>query len=94
MKVVSSGIGDINESDVAFAATSGALLLGFNVSLTTKVKQLATHEKVQIRLYKVIYELLDDMRSGLSQMLKPEVIETVIGELKVLVSFEGPPSPP
>ncbi len=87
MKVVSSGIGDINESDVAFAATSGALLLGFNVSLTTKVKQLATHEKVQIRLYKVIYELLDDMRSGLSQMLKPEVIETVIGELKVLGVF-------
>ncbi len=87
IKVVSSGIGDINESDVAFAATSGAALLGFNVSLTSKVKQLATHEKVEIQLYKVIYELLDDMRAGLSKLLKPEIIETVIGELKVLGVF-------
>lgn len=88
VKVVSSGIGDISESDVNFAATAGALLLGFNTTMSSAVKQLANREHVQIRLYKVIYELLDDLRTALSQMLKPEIIETEIGTLKVLGVFK------
>jgi translation initiation factor IF-2 len=88
VRVVSSGIGAINESDITFAATSGAMVLGFNVSLGSAVKQLANREKVQIRLYKVIYELLDDLRSGLELMLKPEIVETEIGTLKVLGVFK------
>jgi translation initiation factor IF-2 len=88
VKVVSSGVGDISESDVNFAATAGAIVLGFHVSLGSAVKQLATREHVQIRLYKVIYELLDDMRTALEGMLSPEVVETTVGELKVLGVFK------
>lgn len=88
IKVVSNGIGDISESDVNFAQTAGALLVGFNVSMGSAVKQLATREHVQIRLYKVIYELLDDMRQALSQMLAPEVVEVPVGKLKVLGVFK------
>ncbi|HUC86946.1 MAG TPA: translation initiation factor IF-2, partial [Candidatus Saccharimonadales bacterium] len=88
LKVVSSGLGDVNESDINFASTAGAIVLGFNVSLSSAVKQLAGREHVQIRLYKVIYELLDDMRTALEGMLKPEVVETVVGELKILGVFK------
>lgn len=88
VKVVSSGIGDISETDVNFAQTAGALLVGFNVTISSAVKQLATREHVQIRLYRVIYELLDDMRQALSQMLSPEVIEVPVGKLKVLGVFK------
>jgi translation initiation factor IF-2 len=88
VKVVSSGIGDVGESDVNFAKTAGALLIGFNVSLNSAVKQLANREHVQIRLYKVIYELLDDMRLALSKMLKPEVVEVPVGKLKILGVFK------
>ncbi len=88
VRVVSSGIGDISETDVNFAKTAGALLIGFNVSLSSAVKQLSNRERVQIRLYKVIYELLDDMRQALSQMLAPEIIEVPVGELKILGVFK------
>jgi len=88
VRVVSSGLGDVNETDVNFAATAGAIVLGFNVSLGSAVKQLANREKVQIRLYKVIYELLDDIRHGLEGLLKPEVVETAVGELKILGVFK------
>ena len=88
VKIVSQGIGDISESDVNFAQTAGALILGFNVSIGSAVKQLANREKVQLRFYKVIYELLDDVRSALTQMLEPEVVELEVGELKVLGVFK------
>jgi translation initiation factor IF-2 len=88
LKVVSSGLGDVSESDINFAATAGAIVLGFNISLSSAVKQLAGREHVQIRLYKVIYELLDDMRTALEGMLKPEIVETVVGELKILGVFK------
>lgn len=88
VKVVSSGLGDISESDITFASTAGALLLGFNVSMGSAVKQLAGRAKVQIRLYKVIYELLDDLRAGLESMLKPEIVETEVGALKILGVFK------
>ena len=88
VKVVSSGVGDVSESDVSSAAATGALVLGFNVSTSSAVKQLANREKVQIQLYRVIYELLDDLRAILSQMLKPETIETEQATLDVLGVFK------
>lgn len=88
VKVVSSGVGDISENDVNFAKTAGAMLVGFNTSINSTVKQLATREGVQIRLYKVIYELLDDLRDALGQMLKPEIVETEMGILKILGVFK------
>ncbi len=88
VKVVSSGVGDISESDVAAAKGAGALMIGFNVGISSVVKQLANREQVKVQVYKVIYELLDDLRGVLSQMLKPEVIETVVATLEVLGVFK------
>lgn len=88
VKVVSSAVGDISESDVAFAKTANAVLIGFSVSLGSSLKALANRDHVQVRLYKVIYELTDDLRNALSQMLAPEVIETVTGELEIKGVFK------
>jgi len=88
VKIVSSGVGDISESDVAFAKTANAVLIGFNVSLSSGLKALANRERVQVRLYKVIYELTDDLREALGQMLAPEVTETVVGTLEIKGVFK------
>jgi translation initiation factor IF-2 len=88
VKVVQSGLGDIRESDVSLAKTTGALILGFNTQISSAVKQLATREQVKVQLYKVIYELLDDLRDVLSQMMRPETVETVVAELEVLGVFK------
>jgi translation initiation factor IF-2 len=88
VKIVSSAVGDISESDIAFAKTAGALLIGFNVALHSSLKALANREGVHVRLYRVIYELTDDLRDALSQMLAPEVIETVVGELEIKGVFK------
>jgi len=89
VKVVSSAVGDISESDIAFAKTAGAVLIGFNVMLNSGLKALANRERVQVRLYKVIYELTDDLREALGQMLAPEVIDTVVGELEIKGVFKS-----
>lgn len=88
VKIVSSAVGDISESDVAFAKTAGAVLIGFSVNLSSGLKALANREHVQVRLYKVIYELTDDLRDALGQMLAPEVIETITGELEIKGVFK------
>jgi translation initiation factor IF-2 len=88
IKVVSSSVGDISESDINFAKTADAMLIGFNVGLSGGVKQQANRDGVQVRMYKVIYELLDDLRDALSAMLAPEVIETVVGDLEILGVFK------
>jgi len=88
VKVVHAAVGDINESDVNFAKTSGGLLIGFNVSLSSTLKALANRERVQVRLYKVIYELTDDLREALSQMMVPETVETVVGDLEIKGVFK------
>jgi translation initiation factor IF-2 len=88
VRVVSSGVGVINESDVHTAATAGAVLYGFNTSLPNHVKQLASRDKVSIRLYTVIYELLDDVRKELELRLAPEIVEESLGELSVKAIFK------
>jgi translation initiation factor IF-2 len=88
VKIVSSAVGDIAESDIAFAKTAGALLIGFNVGMSSSLKSLANREGVPVRLYKVIYELTDDLRDALEGMLAPEIIETVVGELEIKGVFK------
>ncbi len=83
MRIVSSGVGNISENDVRRAANDGTVIYGFNVELPPAVKRLAMRDKVQIRLYKVIYELLDDARMSMEGLLAPEVVETEIGSLIV-----------
>ena len=87
-KIVSSGVGDITESDISFAATAHALVLGFNVTMSSTVRQLANRDNVHVQSYKVIYELLGDVREALSGMLSPEIVETSTGELEVLGVFK------
>lgn len=88
VRVVSSGAGTITENDIHAAATSGAIIYGFNVTAPTNVKRLAARDKVSVRLYNVIYELIDDVREGLSKLLAPEVIETDLGRLVVRGIFK------
>ncbi len=81
VRVVGSGVGNISESDVTMAATSGAAIYGFSVDLPTQVKQLAIAENVDIKIFDVIYELIDDVKARLEDMLEPEIIETEVGKL-------------
>lgn len=83
LRIIGSGVGNINETDVRLASSSGAVIYGFNIELPPAVKRLAMRDKVQVRIYKVIYELLDDARSSMEQMLAPEVVETEIGSLTI-----------
>jgi translation initiation factor IF-2 len=88
IKVVSSAVGDVSESDINFAKTANALLLGFGVSMATPLRVLANRDGVQVKMYRVIYELIDDLREALSQLLEPEVIETTAAELEILGVFK------
>lgn len=88
VRVVNSGVGDISESDINAAAAGNALILGFHVSISGPVNQLAKREGVDFKLYKIIYELLDDVREWLSSLLEPELVETEHARLKVLGVFK------
>lgn len=83
LRIISSGVGNITESDVRLAESSGAIIYGFSVELPPAVKRIAMRDKIQVRIYRVIYELLDDARSSMEQMLAPEVVETEVGALTV-----------
>lgn len=83
LRIIGGGVGNISENDVRLAANEHTIIYGFNVDLPPAVKQLAARDKVQVRLYKVIYELLDDARSSMEALLAPEVVETQIGTLTV-----------
>lgn len=83
LRVVSSGVGNISENDIRRAVDDGTVIYGFNVELPPAVKRLAMRDKVQVRLYKVIYELLDDAKTSMETLLAPEVVETEVGKLTV-----------
>lgn len=83
VRVISSGVGNISENDIRSALSSGAIVYGFNVQLPPAVKRLAVRDKVPVRMFKVIYELLDDVKLAMEELLSPEVIETEIGKLTI-----------
>ena len=83
LRVVGSGVGNISENDIHLAADSQTIIYGFNVDLPPAVKRLAMRDKIQVRLYKVIYELLDDARTSMENMLAPDVVETEVGKLTI-----------
>ncbi len=88
VRVVSSGVGSINDNDVHLAHTSDAIIYGFNIGLPTNIKQIASRDRVSVRLYRIIYELIDDAKSELSELLAPEVRETEVGRLVVRGIFK------
>jgi translation initiation factor IF-2 len=83
IRVIGSGVGNISENDIRLAADDRTVIYGFNVDLPPAVKRLASRDKVEVRIYKVIYELLDDARRSMEQLLAPEVVETEVGALTV-----------
>jgi translation initiation factor IF-2 len=83
VRVVGSGLGPVNENDLHLAHTSHAIIYGFNVSLPVSSRQQASRDKISVRLYKVIYELLDDAKIEMSKLLKPKIVETDLGRLVI-----------
>lgn len=83
LRVIGSGVGNISENDIRLAGDGQTIIYGFNVELPPAVKRLAQRDKVEVRLYKVIYELLDDARKTMEKMLAPDVVETEIGSLEI-----------
>ena len=89
IKCIHSGVGAINESDVSLAAASDAIIIGFNVRPEPLAKQLADTEKVDVRLYKVIYNAIDDIESAMKGMLDPIFEEKVIGHVDIRQTFKA-----
>jgi len=87
VNIISKGLGNINESDIKHAGASDAFVLGFHVKPTQDAASLAREKKVEIKLYDIIYKLLEDVKSRLEELLSPEVIRTDLGRLKVLAVF-------
>ena len=87
VRVLHSGVGAINESDVTLAQASGAMLVGFNVRANTQARQLAASEGADIRYYAIIYDLVDDLKSMLSGMLAPQIRETFLGNAAIKEVF-------
>ena len=85
--VIHQGVGAISESDVLLAAASNAIVLGFHVRPDARARELAVHEHVDIRMYRVIYEAVDDVKAALSGLLPPEVRETILGAAEVREIF-------
>ena len=80
-RIISSGVGNISENDIRMAQSAHAVVYGFNVQLPPAVKRLAQRDKVPVRLYKIIYELIDDAKTTLEDLLAPDVVEKEIGKL-------------
>ena len=88
IKVIHSGVGGINENDVLLASASKGLIIGFNVRVDSKAKQLAAAEGVNIEIFSIIYELIDAIKAAMSGMLAPIIKEEFIGKLEVRELFK------
>ena len=89
VRVIHAGVGAINESDVTLASASSAIIIGFNIRLDNMAKETAEREKVDVRLYRVIYDAIEDVEAAMKGMLDPEYEEQVIGHLEVRQTFKA-----
>lgn len=83
LRVVGSGIGNITDNDIRLASDENTVVYGFNVDLPPTVKRVASRDKVPVRLYSVIYELLDDAKNAMEELIAPDVVETEVGTLAI-----------
>lgn len=90
IQVIHGGTGAISESDIMLAAASSAIIIGFNVRPTAKVKEVAEQENVDIRFYNIIYNLVDEIRSAMAGMLAPVSKEIYLGQAEVRQPFSVP----
>jgi translation initiation factor IF-2 len=88
LNVIHAGVGGIKESDVILASASNALLIGFNVRPDANARELAAKEGIDYRLYRVIYDLIDDVRAAMEGLLEPEKKEIFLGRAEVLQMFK------
>ncbi|MCR5684039.1 MAG: translation initiation factor IF-2 [Lachnospiraceae bacterium] len=89
VRVIHGGVGNINESDVTLASASNAIIIGFNVKPDNTAKDIAEHEGIDIKLYKVIYDAINDVESAMKGMLKPVYEEKIIGHAEVRQLFKA-----
>jgi translation initiation factor IF-2 len=87
LTVIHDAVGDVTESDLTLAAASGAVVISFNTKMEAPARRVAESTKVDVRQYKVIYELLDDVQKALTGMLEPEMVESLLGHAEVLQIF-------
>jgi len=87
VNIISQSLGNINEGDVLRAESENALILGFHVSIPPAVENLARDKKVEVKIYKIIYELIDEVKNRIEKLLAPEIIKINLGRLKVLAIF-------
>ena len=88
VKIVHTGVGTVNESDIMLAGTSDAVIIGFNVRPSAAVSAIAEREGIQIRTYRVIYDIIDDVENAMKGMLDPEFKEVVLGTLEIRNTFK------
>jgi translation initiation factor IF-2 len=88
INIVHKGIGNINEGDILLASTANALIIGFNVKTPQKILASAKQEKVEIKLYNVIYHLIEEINKAIEGEIEPEYKETLIGKVEVLQKFK------
>ena len=89
VKVIHGGVGTINESDVSLAAASNAIIIGFNVRPDVTAKSIAEREKVDMRLYRVIYQAIEDVEAAMKGMLDPIFEEQIIGHAVIRQTFKA-----
>ncbi|NLW35484.1 translation initiation factor IF-2 [Syntrophorhabdus aromaticivorans] len=87
IQVIHSGAGAITETDINLAMASGAIVIGFNVKPVGKAQSLAEQEKIEIRTYSIIYDMIDDVKKAMEGLLEPKVVETDIGKVEVRKVF-------
>ncbi|PCG10166.1 translation initiation factor IF-2 [Sphingomonas ginsenosidimutans] len=88
-RVLHAGVGGITESDVTLAGASGAPIIGFHVRANAKAREIAERQKVALKYYDVIYDLIDEIRAGMAGELGPEAFETVVGRAEIREVFSA-----
>jgi len=89
IEVISSGVGAVNKSDIFMAETGSRLILGFNVGIMAHMEQIVSEHNVEIRLYEVIYRLLEDLESIAKSLIPHQSEEEIIGSAKVIALFKS-----
>lgn len=90
VRIIYSGVGTVTESDIMLANTSNAIIIGFNVRPSTQITTMAEREGVEIRTYRVIYEIIDDIEAAMKGMLDPVYKEVVLGKVEIRNTFKVP----
>jgi translation initiation factor IF-2 len=83
LHVIGSGVGNVNENDVRLASDKNTVIYGFNVDMPTAVRQIANRDGIQVRVFDIIYKLIEDAKTSMQDLLEPQVIENEIGKLTI-----------